>query len=500
MDQLLQDLKQSFRVLWKNPAFAAAAIAALTLGIGANTAIFTVVNAVLLRPIGLPDPDRLVYFMNVAPGGSGPASSPAKFLHYRAQTDVVSDVSAFTVGTVNYTGGTFPEQLQAGRVSANFFKLVGARFEKGRAFSPEEDLPNGEKTVVLSSAAWKTRFNSDPDIVGKSVSLDGAPYVVIGVLAPNAAFRELGGADPRRVDGVSVSDRTPTDQGHYFRLPGQTQPWRDARAGSGRASESTARVSRAFPNAVPAQNSFGVMPVRELLVRNVRQSLLVLAGAVALVLLIACANVANLLLARASGRTREVAVRAAIGGSRGRIVRQLLTESLVMSAIGGVLGLALGMAGIRALLSVNTAGLPRVGDARRLCRSRLARRALRGRHLGSHRRGLRIDAGAADIARRSDDVTQGEQRKIRHRRPSGLDALDARRHRSRAGHDPAHWVRAAHQERRRTVVGRSRLRCDQCADDEDGVDGRVVPVGRTASSRWCRTASSGSGRSRASKS
>ncbi len=362
MDQLVQDLRQSFRVLWKNPAFAAAAIAALTLGIGANTAIFTVVNAVLLRPIGLPDPDRLVYFMNVAPGGSGPASSPAKFLHYRSQTDVVSDVSAFTVGTVNYTGGTFPEQLQAGRVSANFFRLVGARFEKGRAFSPDEDLPNGEKTVVLSSAAWKTRFNSDPDIVGKSVSLDGAPYVVIGVLAPNAGFRELGGADPDVWTAFQFPPNS-TDQGHYFVSLGRLNPGVTLEQAQAALRNSTTQYRERFPNAVPAQNSFGVLPVRELLVRNVRQSLLVLAGAVALVLLIACANVANLLLARASGRTREVAVRAAIGGSRGRIVRQLLTESLVMSTIGGVLGLALGMAGIRALLSVNTAGLPRVGDA-----------------------------------------------------------------------------------------------------------------------------------------
>jgi predicted permease len=361
MDRLLQDLRQSFRVLRKNPAFAAAAIAALALGIGANTAIFSVVNAVLLRPLGLPDPDRLVYFMNVTPGGSGPAASPAKFLHYRTQTSVVSDVSAFTVGSVNFTGGSFPEQLQAGRVSADFFKLVGARFEKGRAFSPDEDLPNGEKTVVLSHGAWVARFNADPEVVGKTMSLDGAPYVVIGVVAPNAGFREFG-ADPDVWTAFQFPPNS-TDQAHYFVAIGRLIPGVTVEQAQAFLRTSTDQYRARFPNAVPAQNSFGVLPVRELLVRNVRQSLLVLAGAVALVLLIACANVANLLLARASGRTREIAVRAAIGGSRGRIVRQLLTESLVLSGIGGALGLGLGMLGMRALLAINTAGLPRVGDA-----------------------------------------------------------------------------------------------------------------------------------------
>ena len=359
MDTLLQDLKHAVRMLRKNPAFAAAALAALTLGIGANTAIFSVVNAVLLRPVALPDPDRLVYFMNVTPGGQGPAASPAKFLHWRAQSDVVTDVSAFNTGVMNYTGGSFPEQLRSGRASHDFFTVIGAAFEKGRGFRPEEDLPGGEKTVVISHNLWQTRFNSDPDIVGKSLSLSAEPYAVIGVLRSDVTFRDFGGQDPDVWVAFQI-DPNSVDQGHYFSALGRLKPGVTLAQAQDRLGASTAQFRQKFPS-FNAQASFSVSPVRDVLVRNVRQSLVVMVWAVGLVLLIACANVANLLLARAAGRTREIAVRAAIGGQRGRIIRQLLTESVLLSSIGGVLGLALGLAGIRALLAVNTAGLPRVG-------------------------------------------------------------------------------------------------------------------------------------------
>src|ERR1035438_7610898 len=184
METLLQDLKHSLRIFRQSPGFTVAAIAALTLGIGTNTAIFSVVNSVLLKPAPFPDPDRMVFFMNTSPQGSGQGASPAKFQHWREQTSVVQDVSAFRNGVVNLTGVGFPEQLKSGRVRAYSFRLFAPPPFRGRPFSPEEALPHGEKVVVLSHAFWTRRFDADPQIVGKTISLGNAPHVVIGILNP----------------------------------------------------------------------------------------------------------------------------------------------------------------------------------------------------------------------------------------------------------------------------------------------------------------------------
>jgi predicted permease len=359
-ETFLKDLRHSLRMFTQSPAFSLAAVAALTLGIGANTAIFSVVNAVLLKPVAFPDPDRVVVFMNVTPRGSGPAASPAKFAHYQQQSDVVEDVSAFNTGVVNYTGGTFPEQLRSGRVSANFFKLTGAPFVQGRAFTADEDRPNGPRVAVISRQLWETRFNADPAIVGKAIGIGGEPYEIVGVLG-TFDFREFGPTP--QVWTLFQFDPNTTDQGHYFQAMGRLKPGVTLDQANARMQASAEQFRARFPTALGPQGSFGVQPVREALVQgSVRQSLLVLVGAVGLVLLIACANVANLLLVRATGRRREIAIRAAIGGSRWRIIRQLLTESVVLSLAGGLLGLVVGYVGIRALLAVNTAGLPRVGQ------------------------------------------------------------------------------------------------------------------------------------------
>ena len=218
METFVQDLKHSLRIFRQSPGFTAAAIAALTLGIGTNTAIFSVVNSVLLKPAPFPDPDRIVMFMNTSPGGSGGGASPAKFQHWREQTSVVQDVSAYRTGVVNLTGSGFPEQLKSAQVSADYFRLFGATPYRGRTFSREEDLPGGDKVVVLSYAFWNRRFAGDPQIIGKTVSLGGDPHVVIGILNPNFDFRDFGPApdvwvpfqlDPHPTDQATIS--TPPD-------------------------------------------------------------------------------------------------------------------------------------------------------------------------------------------------------------------------------------------------------------------------------------------------
>ena len=362
MEAFFKDLKHSLRMFAQSPAFTLAAVAALTLGIGANTAIFSVVNAVLLKPVAMPDSDRVVVFINTSPRGpGGPAASPAKFAHYRQQTDIVEDVSAFNTGVMNYTGGQFPEQLKSARVSADFLKLVGAPFRLGRNFSADEDKPQGPKVAVISRSLWETRLNGDPTIVGKSISLGNEPYTIVGVLN-TFDFREYGPTP--QVWTLFQFDPNSADQGHYFQVMARLKPGVTVQQAYGRMQSSAKDYRDKFPKAIGPNAGFGVLKVQDALVRgDVKSSLFVYLGAVAFVLLIACANVANLLLVRATGRRREIAIRAAIGGSRGRIIRQLLTESVVLSLAGGVLGLFVGWAGIRALLSINTAGLPRVGDA-----------------------------------------------------------------------------------------------------------------------------------------
>ncbi len=361
VETTLRDVKHALRMFVQSPAFAFAAVAALTLGIAVNTAIFSVVNAVLLRPLPYPAADRIVYFMSTGPNGPGvPGASPAKFAHFRQQTQVTELASAFTTGLVNYTDGTFPEQLRSGRVSADFFRLFGASTVLGRAFSADEDRPRGDTVVVLSNEFWRTRLNSDPTILGKAISLGGVPHTVIGVLG-EFNIGDLFNQPPQLWTPFQL-DPESEDHGHYFQTAGRLKEGVTLEQAQARLDASAADFRARFKGAIGPNSSFSVAQVGTVLVRNVRQSLFVLAGAVAFVLLIACANVANLLLVRATGRKREIAIRAALGGSRGRIISQVLTESLVLSAIGGALGLAFGIVAIRAMLSINTAGLPRIGQ------------------------------------------------------------------------------------------------------------------------------------------
>jgi predicted permease len=359
MGTFATDVKHAFRMFRQNPGFTATAVSALALGIGANTAIFSVINAVILKPLPFPDADRIVVLMNSSPQGSGPAASVPKYNVWRKQTQALEDVAAYDTGGpgLNLSGGDRPEQLKGIHVSHEFFRLFGAQTLLGRTFDAEEDRPRGGNVVVLSNGIWQRRFGSDASIAGKAIALGGESYTVIGVLSRGFAFDP-----PPDLYLPFQADPNSTNQGHYFRVAAHLKPGVSLGAAKAALNLAAGEFRHAFPGALDPKSSFTVEPMQQLIVRNVRMALYILLGAVACVLLIACANVANLLLARATARSREIAIRSAIGAGRGRIVRQLLTESLLLAAMGGIAGLAMGALGVRALLAVNPGNIPRIGE------------------------------------------------------------------------------------------------------------------------------------------
>jgi putative ABC transport system permease protein len=354
-----RDLRFVLRSLAKTPGFAATAVVVLAVGIGANTAIFSVVNTILLKPLTYPEPESLVQLTNVSPQGKFPVANVPKFNIWRQQTAVFQFVAGYDQGGagLNLTGGDNPEQVQGLHVTADYFPLFGAPVQTGRTFTAAEDSPNGGHVVVLSYGLWKRRFGGDPNIVGTNIQLDGQPYLVVGVIG--SKFVTESGGDLWLPYQFDLSSQ---DMAHYFVVAARLKPGITVQMANAQMKLAADQYRRTYPGALGPQGGFGVMPLQESIIGDTRSSLLVLLGAVGFVLLIACANVGNLLLIRASGRKRELATRAALGAGRGHIIRQLLTESLVLSLTGGLLGLILGVVGVRLLLAISPGGIPRIGE------------------------------------------------------------------------------------------------------------------------------------------
>ena len=364
MHTLLQDLRYGVRMLMRTPGFTVVALLTLALGIGANTAIFTVVNALLLRPLVYADPERLVMVWQDYRARGGPAdewATPGNYIDWRAEKTLFEQVAVISGWPPTMTGGAEPEPLPGEQVTYEYFGLLGATPVFGRDFRPEDGVPNAARVAIIGDALWKRRFGGDPAVVGRTVTLSGLPHEIVGVLPPG--FRPIvnGTAEiwrPLRIDAANPSRGAITLRA-IARLPGSL--------GQDRAQAAATSLAKQLEARYPEYNEkvgFMLTPLHERVVGDIKPGLLALLGAVAFVLLIACANIANLLLARGSARGRELAVRLALGATRGRVVRQLLTESILLAAMGGIAGMLFGVWAVDALVSIAPESAPRVSEIR----------------------------------------------------------------------------------------------------------------------------------------
>ena len=349
MNALAQDFRFALRTLWKTPAFTAIALLALALGIGANTAIFTVVNSVLLHPLPFPDSGRICHIYTQR-FGQFTGMQDRTFLELQKQSATLQKVAAISGGPTSLTGIGEPTAVHGAAVTAEFWATLGVGASRGRTFGASDT----DNVAVLSDKLWRSRFNADPSVLGKVVKLEGAPHTIIGIMPPGFAFP----ADSELWNPLMVK-LLPNREFAYLVIgrlkPGATP----AQA----LAETKAITERLDPSSREAAGSAGAMPLQEFVVGNIRSSLYVLLGAVGFILLIACANVANLLLARGAGRQQEIAVRASLGASRFRLIRQLLTESTLLAISGGALGLLIALWGVPLLVKLVPPGLiPRLGE------------------------------------------------------------------------------------------------------------------------------------------
>jgi len=362
METLWQDIRFGARTLLKKPGFTFIVIVTLALGIGANTAIFSIVNAVLLRPLPYQDAERLTLFRATeAEKESNPFSYP-DIVDLRERQQSFTELAAIRSGGWTLTGTGDAARIPGARVSAEFFPMLGVKPVVGRVFLPEEDRPGAPRVVMLHYNQWQKRFGGDPEIVGRQLTLNGYSHTVIGVLPPEFHFFPVEISIAEMYGTLAFEgERLNQRESRFLAVIGKRKPGVSVQQAQADVSGVAARLAEQFPNS-NAKRGIKLVDLHEQVIGNVRLALWVLLGSVLFVLMIACANAANLLLAQAAARQKEIAVRAALGASRWRVLRQLLTESLLLAGCGGTLGILLAHWTIKALASLNPKGVPRLTE------------------------------------------------------------------------------------------------------------------------------------------